>query len=916
MPLVTLCLRLHQPVRLSPDETTSLWSEKNREIFVQQAEGCYLPSLRLFAGLVGAHPDFRVAYAISGTFLEQAEQYQPEVIEALRALLASACHDRQVEFFEQTYYHSFVSAFSDPRKTEFQNQVSLHRQKLHDVFGVKPSTFADTHLLYDNKIANIVADMGFKAILCEPGDKMVDVRSHAPAACNRVFRARGRKGRPRKLAVLARHRELSHKLTSGSGEAFMTASEYAECLEQVGGEVVVLVCDFPLVREGTLAGHEMSEFWKALPEQLAQRVNIVSANPTEVAEWFQITDCPMVDCVGATDLFHTNGSGKPVVLASRGQRMLFRAIENLEEDATRAGGELLRRFRYLTTSDHLLCLGTEQGASIATGEQPSPYDSVTTAAYTLTHAVDELSQEIKSFNILKRSTQTPVIIVTPETGRLPSEGMGQFAKFVSGKSGGLGEVISALCKGLSERRIPVHLITINLSRRFREEAGLSEAEWTQKRHHLNPQNVHLVSSSIFEGYRSAYDGAPLANAAEFQRQIINHYIKEIRSRYEGRAILHTNDWMAGGAVVAYASLRGIPVLHTIHNTHTGHMPLDMLYGVNLQKLWPALYISPSPYRGCMDSQATAIKNATKISYVGERFLKEVVEDYFVDRGIIPWSVRAETKAKYHSQSVLIIPNGISPDVYPENQAENPDLDGPGLARRYGPDDSIVESKKLNLAKFQRMMGLIVDPEAILLFWPARLDPVQKGIELLEEISLSFVNQHPDVQIAVIGDPVGGNQAHADIMGRIAFTSGGRIAYRRFDQDLSTLAYAAASDVFGASLYEPFGQIDVVGNLYGATATNRDTGGYSDKITPLNLRAWGAPIDDGNGVLFRDYNAGGLWWGLATAVQQHRYFRQHPKEWEKQARRIMKNARNKWSLDNMVARYITAYEGLNDKRPLI
>jgi glycogen synthase len=64
-------------------------------------------------------------------------------------------------------------------------------------------------------------------------------------------------------------------------------------------------------------------------------------------------------------------------------------------------------------------------------------------------------------------------------------------------------------------------------------------------------------------------------------------------------------------------------------------------------------------------------------------------------------------------------------------------------------------------------------------------------------------------------------------------------------------YAAASDVFGASLYEPFGQIDVVGNLYGATATNRNTGGYSDKIVPLSLKALGVPQDLGNGVLFRD-----------------------------------------------------------------
>src|SRR4030042_258402 len=110
-------------------------------------------------------------------------------------------------------------------------------------------------------------------------------------------------------------------------------------------------------------------------------------------------------------------------------------------------------------------------------------------------------------------------------------------------------------------------------------------------------------------------------------------------------------------------------------------------------------------------------------------------------------------------------------------------------------------------------------------------------------------------------------------------------------------------------------MDVVGNIYGATATNRDTGGYSDKIVPLTLRAWGAPIDRGNGVLFRDYNEGGLRWGLEAAIQNHRYFREHPREWDKQMRRIMKDARNTWSLDNMAAKYIPASEEHTGGKPL-
>jgi len=927
MPLLTLCFQLHQPFRLHPEGTSLFWDEKNREIFTQKAERCYLPTIQMFSDLVHAHYDFKICLSLSGTFLEQAELYQPQVIDVLKGLLHLGGDTRQVEFLEQPYYYSYASFFSDPRKTEFKEQVSLHRQKMHDLLGVKPTAFANTGLSYNNEIANIVADMGFRAILCEPTDKTIDVRSRLPIRSNEVHRAIGRKGRPRKLAVLPRNADLSRRLSlsiDGNGalgvrEAVLgaeipAARQFADLVHQAGGEVLALFSDFPLAEAGTSAYEKMAEFWKTMAEEITSRTDIVPANPTEIAEWFQITECPMVDCPDPTDSLPATISGQAGVPPSHAQWVLFHNIESLENEARRAGGDLIRRFRYLTISDHLCYLREHENGQGPAAECPNPYDSVATATFALTHAIDELFHAIRSFNILKKSERTAVILVTPETGRLPSEGMGQFAKYVSGKSGGLGEVISALCKGLSERRIPVHLVTLNLSRRFREESGLSEAEWTRTRHHLNPENVHLVSSAIYERYRSAYDGSPPANAAEFQKQIVNTYIKEIRSAYEGRAILHSNDWMAGGIITAYANLRGVPTLHTVHNTHTGHVPLDLFYGVNLQALSDRLYLSLD-CRENVDCQATAIRNATKVSYVGEKFLKEIVGDFFLWDPVMPWSVRQETKVRYYGHDTLVIPNGISPDMYPESQQEDPNVNMPGLAQRYGPSDNLVEAKRANLLKFQQKTGLRVDPDAILLYWPSRLDPMQKGVDLLEKVAQNLIDAHPGVQIAVIGDPVGGDNWHTDVMGRIAFASAGTICYHRFSHDLSILGYAAASDVFGASLYEPFGQIDVVGNVYGATATNRDTGGYSDKIVPLTLRAWGAPIDRGNGILFRDYDENGLRWGLETAIQHHRYFREHPREWDKQMRRIMREARNTWSLDNMVAKYITAYEELNGGKPL-
>ena len=918
MPLVTFYFQLHQPFRLHPDIEKFLWDENNAEIFKKVAQKNYLPATKMFTEIIKENPQFKITFSMSGTFLEQAQLYQPEVIGALQELWDSGKDRIQVEYLEETYYHSLTALFHDPQKKEFKDQVSLHRQKMKDIFGLKPTSFRNTELMFNNEVANVVADMGFKAILCEQRDDMFTPQDGKPISPNAVFRAKGRGARPRDLIVLPRNRHLSDDIAFRFKEQRLTPQQYAEYIAKIDGEAVMLGYDYEHIGEHLWDDTGIFEFWKGLGRALAEHPGVVMANPTEIAERFKDVSCPVIDIHPlSTSSWADVERNTFGWLGNQTQYTLFRDIEDMESEARKAGGNLLNKWRHLTTSDHLYYLHEGKGADGTVHEYFSPYGSLATATYLLTRNIDNLKIATQTFNIRKRTNVTPVIIITPETARLPSEGMGKFAQYVSGKSGGLGEVISALCKGLSDRKIPTHLITLNLRRRFREEASLSEAEWIQSRHKLNPENIHLVSSSIFEDYRSAYEGDPLETAAEFQRQIINSYLKEIRSNYEGRAVLHTHDWMAGGALTAYAKLRELPILHTVHNTHTAHIPLDMLHGINIDRLRSNLYTSWDQGRECIDAQATAIKNATSISYVGKTFLQEIVKDYFLDRPIIPWSVRQETKTKFYTNAALVIPNGISPEVFPENQEEQPDEDQPGLAKVFGPEDhNIIEAKKKNLVKFQKQMGLLIDPDAILLYWPSRLDPSQKGIELLEDIALKFVIEHADVQIAVVGNPVGNDRTHTDIMGRIACVSAGKIACRPFDESLCRLGYAAASDVFGASLYEPFGQIDVVGNLYGATATNRATGGYSDKIVSLSLKAWGAPQDLGNGVLFKNYDSSGLWWGLAQAVQNHRYFRKNPREWERQMKRIMTDARRNWSLENMVAGYITAYEKLNKGKPLV
>lgn len=900
MPLVAFYFQLHQPFRLHPDGEKFLWEEQNREIFLKVADKCYLPAVRMFATLVKENPLFKITLGLSGTFLEQAEQYRPEVIGALQELNDAGAANGQLEILDETYYHSLTSLFADPKKKEFRAQILLHREMIKRLFGIFPTSFRNTELMYNNEIASVVAEMGYRAMLCEKRADMYN-REGETISPNTVFRARNSS-----MIVIPRNRELSDDIAFRFPHNPLTPDKYASYLSLIDGEVVLLGYDFEHIGEHIWEESGIFDFWRGLPEALNKHPNVVVSTPTEIASHFQDVACPIVDIHGlSTSSWADAGRDTFGWLGNPTQYELFRDIEELEKGAKRAGGDLLKRWRHLTTSDHVYFLHEHIGEDHAVHAYFNPYGgSIAQPAHVLTRKIDKLDVAVKRFHVIKKQEKTAILIISPETGRLP-EDMGTLARFISGKSGGQGEVVSALCEGLTERGIEVHLAILNLKKRFQRELQMSEMQWREVRYRIDPENIHLISSSLFADNLSAYAGNPVETAAEFQKEIVKNVIKTVRARSENRLIIHTHDWMAGGAIPAYAKATGLPVLHTVHNIFTALIPLHLMGGIDIDRMADMFFLSEKDGRPALDSQATAIKNATMINFVGERFLHEVVEDYFMDRNLVPASVRNEVKVKFRYGAARAIINAPSSLMYPEHCE--------ALVKKYGPDDDVLEAKKENKLEFQRRMGLNVDPDAILLYWPSRLDAFQKGVELIEAIILDFVARHHDVQFAFVADGIGNDRTHADILGGIAWGSGGRIAYRGFDEELSLLGYAAANDVFGASLYEPCGQIDQVGNIFGATATNRDTGGYHDKIHELRIKDDGCLLDFGNGFLFQHYDTGGLWYALEKTVAFHR----RPAEIRKrQIVRIMRAARERYSLGHMVAEYIAIYEKLNGDRPLL
>lgn len=180
---ITLYLHVHQPLRVRDysvfdtandhnyfNEPDPMSDRNNKKVFDKVAQKSYRPMNALLEKLLNDHQEFKVSLSITGTFLEQAELWAPDVIESFQRLVKTG----RVEIVAETYYHSLAFFYS---RTEFEAQVEAHKTKIRELFGVETSVFRNTELSYNDSLAQWADEYGFKGILAEGWDPILDWRS-------------------------------------------------------------------------------------------------------------------------------------------------------------------------------------------------------------------------------------------------------------------------------------------------------------------------------------------------------------------------------------------------------------------------------------------------------------------------------------------------------------------------------------------------------------------------------------------------------------------------------------------------------------------------------------------------------------------------------------------------------------------
>jgi starch synthase len=499
-----------------------------------------------------------------------------------------------------------------------------------------------------------------------------------------------------------------------------------------------------------------------------------------------------------------------------------------------------------------------------------------------------------------RITNPRVLMVTPETTYLP-RGMGKIADYLSAKAGGLADVSAALIAALFEQGADIHvaipdyraLFNIGLPPPLQRGINTIRNRLPEERMHLAQDRSFFYLNKVYTDYR--WENTMIAIA--FQREVINNIIPAVQPD-----LIHCHDWMTG-LIPAMARHVGIPCLFTVHNIHTAKSALSAIedHGIDSAEFWQNLYFEwmPTTYEEIrdfypVDFLASGIFAAHFVNTVSQTFLMEVVRGR---HQFVPPHIRQELANKVEAGCAAGILNAPDPSF-------NPFRD-PYIGFKFGPQNHAVE-KRANKRIFQKQLGLIQDDKAPLFFWPSRLDPMQKGCQLLAEILYEVISkywsQHLQIVFVADGKFKGIFKNMVDFHG---FHN--RVAVCDYDEKLARFAYAASDFVLMPSSFEPCGLPHMIGMQYGSIPIAYDTGGLHDTIQHIDVEN-----NTGNGFLFKVHDSNGLFWAIDQAMNFYNFPLQVK---QKCIERIMKQSAEMFNHAATARQYIALYEKML-QRPLV
>ena len=358
--MTSICIyfEVHQPTRLNRFSvfnvgknadplSTYFNNELNYWIFEKVAKKCYIPTNKILLNLINEFDGrFRISFSLTGTFIEYCEKYMPSLLDSFKDLFATCA----VDLIEETYFHSLSSLYED--LDEFEEQVLMHNKMIKRIFNYKPRVFRNTEAIFDNRIAKKISELGYKGILTEGTEKILDWRSP-----NYIYKPVNAD-----IKVLLRNYTLSDDVgfrfsARGWPGYPLTADKYAYWLASCEGDLINLFIDYETFGEHQWIETGIFDFLDHLPKEVSKHHHLDFVTVSEAVERYEPVgeiDVPWAISWADEDRDVSTWLGNNMQIACFNElKELGKAIKQKKDK------DLLYIWRLLQTSDHLYYLSTK-----------------------------------------------------------------------------------------------------------------------------------------------------------------------------------------------------------------------------------------------------------------------------------------------------------------------------------------------------------------------------------------------------------------------------------------------------------------------------------------------------------------------------------------------------------------------------
>lgn len=400
MPSVCFYFQVHQPYRIKKYRIFDVGNDhlyfndksdqdiNNEKILHKVAKKCYLPTNKILLELLEKHPQFKVSFSMSGVFLDQLEEFSPETLKSFQKLVDTG----RVEILDETYYHSLSFLYS---KDEFVRQVMMHREKVKKLFGVTPTAFRNTELIYNNELAKFVEGMGYKAILAEGADHLLGWRSP-----NFLYRSPTTTTIKTLLKNYKLSDDIAFRFSSRDWAEWPLSSEkFSSWVNAVNGNgnVVNLFMDYETFGEHQWEDTGIFEFMRHLPGEILKHPDNDFVTVTEAAERYPV--------VGEFDA-HAFISWADIErdlsawLSNSMQHEAISACYQLEADVLATEDpKIIQDWRRLQTSDHFYYMCTKWFADGDVHKYFNPYNTPYEAFIAYNNVLHDLKLRLKERSV-------------------------------------------------------------------------------------------------------------------------------------------------------------------------------------------------------------------------------------------------------------------------------------------------------------------------------------------------------------------------------------------------------------------------------------------------------------------------------------------------------------------------------------